>query len=74
LAGKWQFRRAGTGEWLTATAPGYVYTDLFDLLLIPDMEDLVDAKFFLVADRLDTQAKVNLNGKVLSETNNQIRK
>jgi len=42
--------------------------------LVPDMEDLVDAKFFLVADRLDTQAKVNLNGKVLSETNNQIRK
>ena len=26
---------------------------------VPDMEDLVDAKFFLGADRLDTQAKFN---------------
>jgi len=100
LAGKWQFRQAGTDEWLPATVPGGVHTDLLDLGRIPDPfvgdneknvmwvaeEDweytykftptadvLAEDKIFLVADGLDTLAKVSLNGKQLGETNNQFR-
>ena len=36
LTGEWQFRQADTDEWMTATAPGGVHTDLLDLGLIPD--------------------------------------
>jgi beta-mannosidase len=36
LSGKWQFRQVGTEEWLNATVPGCVHTDLLNLGLIPD--------------------------------------
>ena len=36
LSGKWQFRQVGTCEWLSATVPGGVHTDLLNLGLIPD--------------------------------------
>ena len=36
LAGQWQFRQAGTDEWLPATVPGGVHTDLLALGKIPD--------------------------------------
>jgi beta-mannosidase len=36
LAGKWQFRQAGTDEWLPARVPGSVHTDLLALGRIPD--------------------------------------
>src|SRR4051795_6556904 len=36
LAGKWQFRRVGTEEWLPANVPGGVHTDLLALGRIPD--------------------------------------
>jgi beta-mannosidase len=36
LAGRWQFRQAGTEEWLPANVPGGVHTDLLALGLIPD--------------------------------------
>ncbi len=36
LAGQWQFRQAGTDEWLPATVPGGVHTDLLALGTIPD--------------------------------------
>ncbi|GIK71811.1 MAG: beta-mannosidase [Chloroflexota bacterium] len=36
LAGAWQFRQAGDGEWLPATVPGGVHTDLLALDKIPD--------------------------------------
>jgi len=36
LTGEWKFRQAGTEEWLPATVPGGVHTDLFNLDLIPD--------------------------------------
>ncbi len=36
LAGQWQFRQAGKSEWLAATVPGGVHTDLMALGLIPD--------------------------------------
>ena len=36
LAGQWQFRQAGTDEWLPATVPGGVHTDLLTLGCIPD--------------------------------------
>lgn len=36
LTGKWQFRQAGTEEWLPASVPGGIHTDLLDLGLIPD--------------------------------------
>lgn len=36
LAGQWQFRQAGTVEWLPATVPGSVHTDLLVLGMIPD--------------------------------------
>jgi beta-mannosidase len=36
LTGTWQFRQAGTQEWLSATVPGGVHTDLLALNLIPD--------------------------------------
>ncbi|GAG20146.1 unnamed protein product, partial [marine sediment metagenome] len=36
LTGKWQFRQAGTDEWMPATVPGGVHTDLLALGLIPD--------------------------------------
>ena len=36
LAGKWQFRQAGTETWLPAQVPGGVHTDLLALGLIPD--------------------------------------
>ncbi|NLE99341.1 MAG: glycoside hydrolase family 2 protein [Anaerolineales bacterium] len=36
LAGAWQFRQAGTEEWLPAQVPGGVHTDLLALGLIPD--------------------------------------
>jgi beta-mannosidase len=36
LAGPWQFRQAGTQEWLPATVPGGVHTDLLALDRIPD--------------------------------------
>ncbi len=32
----WQFRKAGDKEWLKATVPGCVHTDLLDNSLIPD--------------------------------------
>ena len=100
LAGKWKFRQAGSDEWLPATVPGGVHTDLLDLELIPDpfvgdnekkvmwvaekdweytykftptSDVLAENKVFLVADGLDTLAKVSLNGKPLGETNNQFR-
>ena len=36
LNGKWQFRQCGTTEWLPATVPGGVHTDLLALGRIPD--------------------------------------
>ena len=36
LAGAWEFRQAGTEEWLKATVPGGVHTDLLALGCIPD--------------------------------------
>ena len=36
LAGAWQFRQVGTEEWLPATVPGGVHTDLMALNRIPD--------------------------------------
>jgi beta-mannosidase len=36
LAGQWQFRQVGAGEWLPATVPGGVHTDLLALGKIPD--------------------------------------
>lgn len=36
LAGSWLFRQAGTEEWLPATVPGGVHTDLRALNRIPD--------------------------------------
>ncbi len=36
LTGAWQFRQAGTEEWLPATVPGGVHTDLLALGRIPD--------------------------------------
>jgi beta-mannosidase len=36
LAGAWEFRQAGTQEWLTASVPGGVHTDLLALARIPD--------------------------------------
>ena len=36
LAGEWQFRQAGAEEWLPATVPGGVHTDLLALGRIPD--------------------------------------
>ncbi|MBT3338101.1 MAG: glycoside hydrolase family 2 protein [Anaerolineae bacterium] len=36
LSGAWQFRQANTEEWLPATVPGGVHTDLLALERIPD--------------------------------------
>jgi len=36
LAGTWQFRQVGTEEWLPASVPGGVHTDLLALGRIPD--------------------------------------
>lgn len=36
LSGDWQFRQAGTEDWLPATVPGGVHTDLLALGKIPD--------------------------------------
>ncbi len=36
LSGKWQFRQVGTEDWLPATVPGGVHTDLLALGKIPD--------------------------------------
>lgn len=36
LTGKWEFRQAGTQEWLPAVVPGGVHTDLLALGRIPD--------------------------------------
>jgi len=36
LNGRWQFREAGSGEWLPAQVPGCAHTDLMTLGLIPD--------------------------------------
>jgi beta-mannosidase len=36
LAGAWEFRQAGAEEWLPATVPGGVHTDLLALGRIPD--------------------------------------
>lgn len=36
LAGKWEFRQAGTDDWFSATVPGSVHTDLLTSGLIPD--------------------------------------
>lgn len=36
LIGAWKFRQAGTEEWLPATVPGGVHTDLMALERIPD--------------------------------------
>ena len=36
LSGAWEFRQAGTEEWLPAAVPGGVHTDLLALGRIPD--------------------------------------
>jgi beta-mannosidase len=36
LAGQWEFRQAGTQEWLPGMVPGGVHTDLLGLRRIPD--------------------------------------
>ncbi len=36
LTGRWQFQQSGTDEWLSATVPGGVHTDLLALGQIPD--------------------------------------
>ncbi len=36
LAGEWEFQQKGTAEWLPATVPGGVHTDLMALSRIPD--------------------------------------
>ena len=36
LAGAWEFRQAGAEEWLPASVPGGVHTDLLALGRIPD--------------------------------------
>ncbi|HSN94034.1 MAG TPA: glycoside hydrolase family 2 protein [Anaerolineaceae bacterium] len=39
LTGAWQFRQAGSQDWLPATVPGGVHTDLMALEYIPDPFD-----------------------------------
>ncbi|MGD8791682.1 MAG: glycoside hydrolase family 2 protein [Anaerolineae bacterium] len=100
LTANWSFRQVGTGEWLPATVPGGVHTDLLALGMIPDpftgtheqdvlwvaeqdweyrctfvpsAEMLVQDHLFLVADGLDTLAKVELNGQILGRTANMFR-
>ena len=36
LAGAWEFRQAGSEDWLAASVPGGAHTDLLNLELIPD--------------------------------------
>ncbi len=36
IAGTWQFQQEGKSEWMPATVPGMVYTDLIALKKIPD--------------------------------------
>ena len=36
LSGTWQFRQSGSREWLPATVPGGVHSDLLALGRIPD--------------------------------------
>ena len=36
LSGQWEFRQADRGEWMPATVPGCVHTDLMELGLLPD--------------------------------------
>ena len=36
LEGDWKFRKAGDSEWMSATVPGCVHTDLLDHKIIPD--------------------------------------
>jgi len=36
LSGTWQFRQSGSREWLSATVPGGVHSDLLALGRIPD--------------------------------------
>jgi beta-mannosidase len=36
LTGAWSFRQVGTREWVPATVPGGVQTDLLNLGKIPD--------------------------------------
>lgn len=46
---------------------------VYQCTFIPDVQVLAEDKIFLVADGLDTLAKVSLNGNVLGNTNNQFR-
>ncbi len=87
LTGKWRFRRAGAEEWLPATVPGGVHTDLLALGHIPDPfvgdnekkvqwvaeELLQQPHIWLVCDGLDTLATVSLNGRSLGRANNMFR-
>jgi beta-mannosidase len=75
ISGNWQFRKVGDAQWLPATVPGCVHTDLLDLKLIQDpfyrkneqkvkWVDVADWEYrttFDVSDQLATYSNIALN-------------
>src|SRR5690349_3405886 len=71
LNGEWQFRQCGTNEWLPATVPGGVHTDLLALDKIPDpfvADNELKVKWVAEKD-WEYRRTFRVDGDLLSEEN-----
>ena len=69
LNGEWQFRQCGTDEWLLATVPGGVHTDLLALGRIPDpfVEDNELKVLWVAETDWEYQSTFQANAGLLAE-------
>src|ERR1700677_1799512 len=61
LSTSWKFREAGTGEWLPATIPGTVHTDLLVAGKIPDPFYRTNERDLQWIDKKDWEYETTLN-------------
>ena len=71
LNGEWQFRQCGTNEWLPATVPGGVHTDLLALDKIPDpfVADNELKLMWVAENDWEYRHTFNVNSDLLAEEN-----
>jgi len=61
LSSRWQFREAGVGDWLPATVPGTVHTDLLANKKIPDPFYRTDERDLQWIDKKDWEYRTTLD-------------
>lgn len=71
LAGTWEFRQTGTSEWMPATVPGGVHTDLLAFGSIPDpfVGDNEKRIMWVAETDWEYRCRFSVSSKLLKEAN-----